>query len=427
MKFHHFCSLRFSLQLSLFGGFFLFCGIAFPQEISTHEALRKIIPEETKKIIEDLFQKSFAHREQITSGQIDITNRLTERRRNGKLENERTREITFAFDEKRQRVDLRDVHQFNPYAGNNTPFVAVGCVGCYKEDNRLLVDYSRYVKPDDPASESVLSIFDTSLQYKGEEVILLWTEELCVIPQYLVYFSTNRFPTKKTIEDAKSVLLTTTIGVLNSGVTDVIITEEEYRGTPCKKIAFDTQYTNGSVGLVTLWIAEKQGYSLRKHHQQIRGAPPFDYEELLEVDVAQDKDSGIWFPSAWHYERNYDGIPKYVEDGLVKNVILNKPIPEKVFTMKDIKIIPAGVMVQWNSDIVPPPHGEQRLGSLLWDGNDIVTRGMFNESLVEKMIAENKSQRGKKIKTMLLVNTAIVALILAIFLWRYYQRLKQQN
>jgi len=92
--------------------------------------------------------------------------------------------------------------------------------------------------------------------------------------------------------------------------------------------------------------------------------------------------------------------------------------------MQDIKTIPAGVTVDWFTDIVPSPHGEKRVGALIWDGNDIVTRGMFAEGLVAKMAAEHK---GKRFKTMILVNVAIISLLLAILLWRYYQRLKQQD
>jgi len=377
---------------------------------------------EHKETVETLLQKGFAHREQIKSGQMDITSRLSGMR-NGKLENERNRDISIAFDQERQRVDLRDVHRHNPYAGNNTPLVAVGCIGCYKGDNRLLVDYSRYVKADDPTSESVLSIFDTSLQFKGQVATSLWTEELNIIPQYIVNFSENRFPTKKTIGDAKSILLSTTVGMLGSGVTDVTIIEEVYKGTSCKKITFDSRSSDGTITLTVLWIAEEQGYSLRKHHLQISGSKVMNYDELLEVDVALDKDSGIWFPAAWHYERNTKGNLWRSEDGTVKNVVLNKPIPDKIFTMQDIKIIPAGVMVQWNTELIPPPY-EARRGALLWDGNDIVTRGMFTENLIASYTAENRS---KRLKTMILVNIASISLILAVFLWRYYQRLKQQG
>jgi hypothetical protein len=91
--------------------------------------------------------------------------------------------------------------------------------------------------------------------------------------------------------------------------------------------------------------------------------------------------------------------------------------------MQDIKTIPAGVPVAWYANLAPP-HGEQRVGALLWDGNDFVTRGMFNENLIAKMATENN---GKRIQKVILMNVAFIALFLAIFLWRYYQRLKQQN
>jgi len=376
-----------------------------------------------KEYIGDMLRKGFVHREQIKSGQMEITCRTTMMNRNGGLDNERDRNITLAFDEGRQRVDKRDVFRNNPHAGDNTPHVSVGCVGCYNGDNRLLVEYSQHVKADDPSSHSVLSIYDTGLRFKGQEATNLWTNELSFIPQYIVYFHTNRFPTKKTIGDAKSLLFATTVGTLESGITGVSIIEEEYKGTPCKKITFDTQSSDGAVMLTTLWIAVEQGYSLRKHHTQISGSKMANYDELLEVDVALDKGSGVWFPSAWHYKRNNDGIPFISQTGTIKNVVLNKPIPEKVFTMQDIKIIPEGIRAYWNTELVPPPHEAQR-GALIWDGTNIVTQGMFNEGLVENLVAQSRVERFKMVT---LVNVAVIGLILTVFFWRMYQRMKQQG
>ena len=80
-------------------------------------------------------------------------------------------------------------------------------------------------------------------------------------------------------------------------------------------------------------------------------------------------------------------------------------------------------MVLWNTELIPPPHMAQRVGALIWDGNDIVTRGMFAENLV-KMAAEDKSNR---LKMIILANIAGMSLILALFLWRYYRHLKRKD
>jgi hypothetical protein len=419
---------RFSFQWALAGCAFLFCGVVLSQEFSHRETEWKNVPEETIRYVEKLIAKGLIHRDQIKSGQMDVTVHLTISR-NGKFENERTEEIFLAFDEERQRADSREVLQNNPYliaGGNNIPRVSSACIGCCQENNQLIAEYSRYVRDDDPTPQSTLSIYDTGLQFMGIELSTIWTEQLSYVPRYIASFYRNRLPTKKRLEDAEDSFWHTTVGKLDSGITDVTITEEEYKGAPCKKITLNSEYTNGAVSKTFLWIAEKQGHALRKFHAHLSGNDiPFESdEELLEVDVALDKESGIWFPTAWHYERNIDGKPRYNEDGTVKNVVLNKPIPEKIFTLKDIKTIPAGVMVQWRTERFPQPYGAENRWELIWDGNNIVTRSMFAERLVENMIQENKSNQIKKV---VLVNAAGISLILALLLWRYYQHLKRQN
>ena len=95
--------------------------------------------------------------------------------------------------------------------------------------------------------------------------------------------------------------------------------------------------------------------------------------------------------------------------------------------MSDIKIIPAGTKVTWRAELVPPPHGAQPTGELLWDGNDIITRRMYNESLITQMIEKSKSERAARITKVLLVNAIAIGIIVAIISLRYYLRLKKQN
>ena len=200
---------------------------------------------------------------------------------------------------------------------------------------------------------------------------------------------------------------------------NVTITKEEYKETMCKKIVFEQSDQTSTVAN-TLWIAEGQGYAVRKHYYQCDM-----YDELLEVDVALDEGSGLWFPTAWHYEqKRTDGNKRHsVDGGTITNIVLNKPIPDGIFEIKNIEPIQAGAPVTWRAELVPPPYGA-RTGELIWDGNDIVTRGMFAEGLVAKAAAENK---GKRFKMMILVNVACISLIIALFLMRYYRHLQRQN
>ena len=372
-----------------------------------------------KGYIETLLQKGFAHREQIKSGQMSITSHWKRTNRDGNVEHDRNRKIILAFDGERQLVD-----EHNDYAPDIS-YDQVGCFGCYNGDNRLHFYYSNPpVGQREPKDVSIpqygIDIWDRK-QLVEDEISTPWTHHLGFIPQYVAYFSGNgRFPTKKGFEIYKNLLLANTISALESGYGDVVIAEEDYKGTLCKKLEFKS-IIPGSIGAYTIWIAEGQGYALRKQYYTSSL-----HDETLEVDVALDKDSGIWFPTSWNYER-IDKEGRYLlhtEQGAITDIVLNKPIPEGVFDMKNIKTLPAGASVTWHAQLVLPPHGEQRVGALLWDGNDIVTQGMFNEGLVAKMAAENKSNR---IKTIVLVNVSILALICAIFLWRYYQHLKRLN
>jgi len=430
------------------------------QEMPQQEMQRAAV-QELADYIENLLHKGFAHREQIKSGQMNIASQQA-MLRNDVPVSKRSREITIAFDENRQRVDQSNI--FSPH----NSYDEVGCRGCYKKDTRLILDFRRdnTESADGTHLQYVMDIWDeqqlAGAQIDGYDVATPWTEELGIVPQYLIYFNgaTWRFPTKKTLEDAKNYLFVNTLGrlkaldemlvgpsgwqpsitwtgidknspfvaELSSFFTDhreeivykltVTITKEEYKGTTCKKITFTSTFSDDAVVVNTLWIAIEQGYALRKYHYQNSR-----YDELLEIDVALDESSGIWFPSAWNYERTMlSGQPGFSQYGTVRNVVLNKPIPDDVFEIKNIEIIPAGVMVRWHAELVPPPHGVHPSGELLWDGNDIVTRGMLAENLVADIIAEDKS---KRIQTIILANVIIVGLIVAIISWRYYQRLKQ--
>ena len=353
--------ILFSIVLPLCVCAFLLGGAALAQENPQQETPQKKI---SKEYLEDLIQKGFAHREQIRSGQMVVTNNFTDSM--GSV----SRKLTIAFDENRRRVD-----RHNTFRDKNS-YDDVGCIGCYKKDNQLVLGYSNYTyasrgekKADDVVSRTAMTIYDVK-QLEENELTKFWNDDFGFIPQYLAYFSTSRFPTKKTLEDAKRYFLMNTVGMFD--MAEVTVTDEEYKGTTCKKIILETDLSkrNGKgITRNTLWIAEEQGYALRKHFFQSIGTL-VSYEELLEIDVALDNYCGIWFPSAWHYERKDEGKLRTSQDGTVESVTLNRAIPESLFEMKDIKILPAGVSVQWTAEMVPPPYQ----GRLIWDGSDIIPR-----------------------------------------------------
>ena len=322
--------IRFSIIVSFFAIVFSSSGIIHAQEIPNKENA----VEELKVYITDLFQKGLAHRKQITSGQMTIT---THARTWGSVPGEVTREITIAFDENRRRID-----RTNTYSKNNF-YDEVACIGCYKKDNRLAFNYDNSQRGKDERLQKSLMFYDTN---QIEEKNNFWNSQFNFIPQYMGIFRDRSFPRKDTIEGAKGRLmagfisplelfdpdrprpepshpshvyeisvdwtgindnspLVAELSILISGPThrmvpiklNVTIAKEDYKGTLCKKITLESSSFNFETNMLeteslnTLWIAEEQGYALRKHQYQSKGSYP--YEELLEVDVALDKGSGI--------------------------------------------------------------------------------------------------------------------------------------
>lgn len=424
----------FEVFFLLLLSFFLFCGVTFSKETS-HPPTDY---DELSAYWNHLIQKGFTQREQITSGQMVITNHLTKISKNGDKSSV-DRKITIAFDEKRRRVDRHNV--FSP----QNSFDDVGCVGCYKKDNRLLLHYSNYYakregKENDVITRTAMTIYDEK-QLAENVLTKFWTDDFGFIPQYIGFFCHSRFPTNETVEEGKNYLLETVVdlGFLGeqdasirwSGIDEnsspivelvapnfsITIVQEDHKGIPCKKIIVDSRFDEDSSVLKTLWIAEGQGGALRKHHIQCRGI--VNYEELLEVDVALDEGSNIWFPSAWQYWRKNNGKPYISQNVTVSNVILNKPIPENLFDLKDIKILPAGVSVRWPANIVSQPHE----GNLIWDGNDIVSQNIYTANSVYREGNNNKD----RFSIFFLVNIVFLGMVLSLILWRYYQCFKRQS
>ncbi len=155
---------------------------------------------------------------------------------------------------------------------------------------------------------------------------------------------------------------------------------------------------------------------MRKQSYQGTARDGSSHDEFLEVDVALDAGSGIWFPSAWHYERKNDGEFRTSQDVTITDVVLNKPLPEHLFDMKDIKILPVGVNVRWNATMIPPPAE----GRLFWDGNDVVSHEDYISALIKT--PHDKS----RVRRIICFNVGIVFLLLAACLWSRYRKLQAQ-
>ncbi len=361
----------------------------------------------TKEYLEDLFQKGFDHREQIKSGQMEILNEL-DNMDEERVVNKIRREIKIAFDEQRRRVD-----RHNEFDAQKTIYDEVGCIGCYKKDNRLLLQYSNQIAPgfeDRPAAARTMCVIYDDKQLKENVLTKYWTNEFGFVPQYIAVFYLARIPTPEYVEKARDLLFSNTVEAAKYGHGTV--EDEDYKGVPCKKISFKSSNERLSLTRETsVWISEGQGYSIRKFFLKDEGGP-FPSVELLEVDVVQDKASGIWFPSSWHFERERDGKLRTRQNGTIKNVVLNQPIPDDIFDMKKIDILPKGVHVLWQATEVPPPHE----GKLIWDGNDIVSGETHGAHLIDI------PPKGSRIRKLLLINGAILCFIFAAVSYRSYRR-----
>ncbi len=360
----------------------------------------------TKEDLEDIFQKWLTQRERIKSGQMEIINEI-ENYREGSLHGKVRRDIKIAFDENRRRVDRRNEY-LNKFVSND-----VGCIGCYQKNNRLVLGYSNQFanrKPNEDPTESTMCVIYDDKQLKENLLTKFWTDDYGFVPQYIACFYLSRIPTAKYAEKSKELFWNNTVGML--GYADVTVNNEEYKGILCKKITFESKWEEqGAIGLTTLWFSEEQGYSMRKFCQEIKGGST-SLKELLEVDVVQDKASGIWFPSSWHYEQEREGKLRTRQNGTIKNVVLNQPIPDDIFDMKKIDILPKGVHVLWQATEVPPPHE----GKLIWDGNDIVSGETHGAHLIDI------PPKGSRIRKLLLINGAILCFIFAAVSYRSYRR-----
>ncbi|MDR1382890.1 MAG: hypothetical protein LBJ67_03440, partial [Planctomycetaceae bacterium] len=175
---------------------------------------------------------------------------------------------------------------------------------------------------------------------------------------------------------------------------------------------FLTHFHNGTNSYI-IWIAETQGPSIRK--LILNSNVDIIYDEILEVDVTQESKTGIWYPSSWKYERRHDHKLRIREEGTVKKIVLNQPLPEHLFDMKTIPIIPKGARVRWLAKSIPPPDE----GKLIWDGDNIISSGKYGLKLM------NEKNNSSRIIRIILIDIVVLSAITAPILFRRYQKLKK--
>jgi hypothetical protein len=363
----------------------------------------------SKADIEKLFSSMLQNREKITSGQWEI-NYTYANMEGEKAAGRVTRHIQLAFDQDRRRVERTSTYL------NGFVIDDIGCIGCYQPN--LILHYSNQLERGLDSSELVkrkaVTFYDTS-QLEEDLELKMWKKDYGLKPQYLVSFLTYRYPNEEQVTTAKERWRNLTLNVWE--MSDVLLTQEDYKGVTCQKVSFVTIAGNGTISQ-EYWISETQGFSIRKivfNSDMIKDRHSC---ETLEVDVAQESRTGLWYPSSWRYGRDKnDGKPSIREEGTVKKVVLNQPLPEHLFDMKTISIIPKGTRVRWLAKSIPPPDE----GKLVWDGEKIISSGKYGLKLI------NEKKNGSRVIKIVLINVVVLSAIAASIFLRRYRMLKKKS
>ena len=348
-----------------------------------------------------LFQKVIDNREKIHSGQLEIIHSYTHFS-SGLMTDHAKHEIKFAFDTNRRRVERHNT------LSTGQSFDDVGCIGCYMPDvvlgysNQMVID----VDKNELTNQRFITFYDLQ-QMEEDKYTRLWNAKYGCSPQYLACLATHTFPSTKEFESHKEMFFRNTVERMY--LSDVLVEQEDYKGTMCKKISFLAHFRD-EIHSYIIWIAEEQGPTIRK---MFHNSPQVViYDETLEVDVVRDAQSGVWYPSHWRYERNDDNQPRMKEEGIVKNAVFNQPLPDHLFEIKNISCIPPGTKILWTAKLIPPPYE----GPLVWDGKKVVGLSEYNFG-----VARAGSWSSRRL-FMICVNTAGISAIIAIICFRAWRR-----
>ncbi|MBX9790447.1 MAG: hypothetical protein K2Y37_16125 [Pirellulales bacterium] len=160
---------------------------------------------------------------------------------------------------------------------------------------------------------------------------------------------------------------------------------------------------------VRAWIDPQRGPSVLRMEVEFKDASRW-LRNTIELEVAVDKPSGLWFPVKCHYERK-SSRPREerTEDCTIQVISLNQPIPPEVFTFAGI-----GVPVGWPvSDRTRPDIDRQ----LAWDGQAVVT--------VER--AADTARAATRTNVIYLAGALVLAAVALVLLWRFFSLRRQSS
>lgn len=171
------------------------------------------------------------------------------------------------------------------------------------------------------------------------------------------------------------------------------------QGEECQRIQFVLRGT-----LVQLWLAPSMGYSILRHRAEFDLEGTY-YVDDIQLNVAEHKKSGIWFPMSSHYRRTENGRRTREERLKVTIVSLNEPLNSKLFTLAALDI-PVGSRVL--------KHGASPLDHFVWDG-DKVTSTTASANLED-------TRDASRYRILLGLLFTALALLAGALLWRRFGR-----
>jgi len=129
--------------------------------------------------------------------------------------------------------------------------------------------------------------------------------------------------------------------------------------------------------------------------------------------LEQDPDSGIWFPAQVEFGDEAGGETSLRETWIVRRAEINRPIPAQEFTLAALEI-PAGRLV------VGVPPEEVPRGYAVWNGKELV-KPQRRDRAEAPGLPERAEQRGSRLWMVVLLNTILGVLFLAVWILRMRQ------
>jgi hypothetical protein len=190
---------------------------------------------------------------------------------------------------------------------------------------------------------------------------------------------------------------------------DSIAVDDMFGGVPCKKIAFTAPQSGARV---TYWIAPSKGYSVLCMTGYCDGkeegefGEEFTVTECTTVEVAEYKNSGLWFPIRANFTRTNERTKEVVmkHDFEITVHSLNEPLDPDFFTLKSFGI-PVG------TDVLIYPDSKDE--NFYWDGYKISSNRI---AAFDDVTEVERSRRLTRILTIIVLN--IIAVICLYFYFR---------